>query len=146
MTLKTTTATGTVLTASEVRGTGAGTTHLGTPGILPLGDTTRGMTDGITEVGTAHTITEDSTEAGTTLGTGAATGAGMTLGIILTTIADGTADGTLCGDTTITTTGLSMAEEAAGTDGTAQGMKPKETGGSSQTGRLHEEDSAQAAA
>lgn len=128
---KTTTATGTGLTASEVRGIGAGTTHLGTPGTSLLGDTMPGMTDGITAIGTILIITEDSTVAGTTLGTGEATGAGMTLGTTLTIIADGTEDGIHTGDITITTdTVRDISEEAltTGTYGTDQDIRQVLTG------------------
>ena len=92
-----------VRTVSEVRGTGAGTTPLGTPGISHLGDIADGMTDGITEAGTTL-IMEDSTEDGMTLGTGEVIGDGMTRGIILI-IADGMEDGIRTGAiTTITDT------------------------------------------
>lgn len=89
-----------VRTVSEVRGTGAGTTPLGTPGISHLGDIADGMTDGITEAGTTLIIMEDSTEDGMTRGTGEVTGDGMTRGIILI-IADGMEDGIHIGATTI---------------------------------------------
>ena len=95
-------------TASAVRGTGADITPLGIRGISPLGDIADGMTDGITEAGTAHIITVDTTADGTTLGTGEVLGDGMTLGtatIIITAhiIADGTEDGIHTGDITIIT-------------------------------------------
>lgn len=101
---RTTTATGTALTVSAVRGTGAGITHLGMRGISLLGDTMPGMTDGITAIGTTHIITEDSTADGTTLGSGEDIGAGMTLGTTLTIIADGTEDGIHTGDIITTAT------------------------------------------
>ena len=108
MTWRTTTDITTDRTASAARGTGAGIIRLGIRGISLLGDIADGTTDGITEAGTVHIITEVTTEAGTTLGTGEALGAGMILGtatIITTahTIADGTEDGIHTGDITIIT-------------------------------------------
>ena len=131
MTWKTTTATGTGLTASAVRGTGAGIIHLGTLGISLLGDTMPGMTDGITAIGTILIITEDSTAAGTTLGTGEVTGAGMTLGTTLTIIAAGTVDGIHTGDIITTTdTARDISEEAltTGTYGTDPDIRQVLTG------------------
>lgn len=100
-TLRTTTGIITDLTASEVHGTGAATTTLGTgmpgggtPGLIPRGGITDGMTRSMPEDGTIHGITEDTgdittlgtTEAGDAAGTTGTAGTGLTT--IITTITD----------------------------------------------------------
>lgn len=84
-----------VHTASEVHGTGAGTTlhGIGIHGLTVLGDITDGMTRSISEAGTTLGITAD----GMTLGIMEDGGVGMTLGTIIIIIADGTAAGILTG-------------------------------------------------
>lgn len=99
--MKTTTDIITVRTALEAPGTGAGIIRHSTLWTSLLGDTTDGMTAGITEAGTALIITEDTMEDGMIRGTGAAIGDGTTLGtahIIIHITADGMADGILTGD------------------------------------------------
>lgn len=121
MTSRTTTDTGTVLTASEVRGIGADIIPHGTHGISRHGDITDGMTLGTTVQtgdGTTHGITED-TGAGMTLGIMEDTGAGMTHGT--TTITDGT---THTGDTITTITGQAITLTIIRMCGMVQDIRP----------------------
>ena len=127
-------------TASEVHGTGAGITTLGTAvrsigthGHIPHTGITAGTTRSISEAGMTlgTTATEDGMEVGTTHITDTCT---------LTT-ADGTADGTHTGATTHIITILSTSRMITGTD---QDTAPAPTG-SSQAGYLQEAVSLQPA-
>lgn len=119
---RTTTDTGTALTASEVRGTGADIIPHGTHGISRHGDITDGMTLGTTVQtgdGTTHGITEDTGEDGMTLGIMEDTGAGMIHGT--TTITDGT---THTGDTITTITDRAITLTIIRMCGMAQDIRP----------------------
>lgn len=139
---RTTTDTGTALTASEVRGTGADIIPHGTHGISRHGDITDGMIHGTTVQtgdGTTHGITEDTGEAGMTHGTTEDIGAGMTHGITLTT--DGT---THTGDTITTITDRAITLTIIRMCGMVQDIRPGLKEYSEAPRRSEEESAAEA--